>query len=382
MASVKLTKKQVASVVNDAVKNTLGDTASLLTEDLQGVIDMGVALSNANAYENFINNLLVATAKIIFVARPYSSKAPNVMRDNFEYGQLIQKIRGKLPTATANQSWQLVDGTSYDDNIFVADDVQTKIFKDSTTFEVRRSITNKQLNNAFTSAQELGNFVSMVTTLVENALTLQRDALIYMMIANMIGVTAHGANTIRYCNILTAYKTIYPSTTLTSTDCIYDADFLKFATGLIKEYQGSIENYSTLYNENGTEVHTPRDMQHLVLLEMFANNCATYLESDTFHNEFVKMPYHDTVTAWQGNIDNAFTSKSKVDITTAQGDAVTVTGVLGVLFDHDALGVTQDDPEVETKYIRSAQFTNYWYKQNTMYFNDLDENFIVFYVAD
>lgn len=382
MASVILTKKQVAQVVNTAVDNTLGENQSLVTEDLQGVVDTGVLLANANAYENFVNNLMVATAKVIFAARKYAGKFPSVLRDNFEYGQLIQKIRGKLPEAVDNQSWQLTDGTSYDDNIFVADDIQTKIFKDSTTFEIRRSITNDQIKNAFRSAQELGNFVSMVSTLVENALTLRMESLIKMLIANMAGETFHTANAVRSVNLLGEYKVIYPSTTLTTTDCLYDKDFLKFATARISEYQGSLENYSVLFNESGAEVFTPKNLQHLVLLSKFADNCKTYLESDTWHNEFVKMPYNETVDAWQGNPDNTLANKAKIDITTSAGNAVTITGVLGVLFDHDALGVTQDDPSVETKYIRSAQFTNYWYKKNTMYFNDFDENFVLFYMAD
>lgn len=382
MASVKLTKTQVADVINTSVKNTLGDSVTLLTEDLTGVVDMGVALANANAYENFVNNLLVATAKVIFVERVYTSKAPNVYRDNFEYGQLIQKIRGKLPKARANQSWQLTNNTSYDDNIFIADEIQTKIFKSSDVFEVRRSITNEQIKDAFRNAQELGNFVSMVGTLVKNALTLQMDALIMMMIRNFAGTVLNTNNSNRAVNLLAMYKTLYPTTTLTASTCIYDADFLKYATGIIKEYQDMLETYSVLFNETGTEVHTPKNLQHLVLLSKFADNCATYLESGTFHEEFVKLPYHDTVAFWQGNTDNTFATKSSIKITTADGVSVDKSGVIGVLFDHDALGVTKNSPSVETKYIRSAQFTNYWYKEHVMFFNDLDENFVVFYVAD
>lgn len=380
MALVKLSTKMVADLVNEATKQTLGEEA-ITTEDLTNVVDMGVAIQNANAYQNFVENLLVAVAKIYFVGRKYTSQAPDVYRDNFEYGQIIQKVRTRLDEAVDNQSWQLTDGTSYDDNVFIANDVEVKLFASSTAFEVRKSITNAQIKNAFHSAVEMGNFLSMILTHVENSLQVKMDSLIMMTICNFMGEVAHNNNAVRYINLLSAYNTL-KGTQLTAANCIYDQGFLKYATGVIKRTQKKMTRYSTLFNEEGFQTFTPKDMQHLVLLDEFADNCDTYLASDTWHNEFVALPYHQTVGAWQGlGTSNNFADTSKVNIKTSAGNTVTLTGVIGVLFDHDALGVTQDEPSVETKYIRSAQFTNYWYKKKTSYFNDLSQNFVVFYVA-
>ena len=161
MALLTLKPTQVAELTNDALKNTLGQETTLLTEDLQGVVDIGTSLANANAYKNFIENLMVATAKYIFRYRAYSAKAPNVLRDNYEYGQLIQKIRTKLPKTSENQSWNIQANASYDDNVYTPNEVEVKLFMQQITFEVRKSITNDQIKNAFTSATQLGNFVSM-----------------------------------------------------------------------------------------------------------------------------------------------------------------------------------------------------------------------------
>lgn len=382
MASVILTKTQIAETVNDALTNTLGGENDLLTEDLQGVVDAGTLLANANAYENFVNNLLVSTAKIVFVDRKYEGSYKTILRDNFEYGQIIEKIRTELFEVTTNQTWQIQDGASYDDNVVTIHDVQTKIFKDSTTFEIRNTVTKKQIMNAFTSAQKLGNFVSMIATYIDNSMNVAMENLTSMLISNMAGETYNTANSARAVNLLSEYKAIFTSSTLTASDCIYDKDFLKFATSRIAEYQNTLEKFSTLFNESGVQTFTPKSKQHLVLLSKFESNAKTYLESDTFHNEFVKMPFNETVDYWQGNPDNTLDKKAKIDITTSAGNSVTITGVLGVLFDHEALGVTQDELDVETKWIRSVQATNYWYKKNTMFFNDFDENFVLFYVAD
>lgn len=380
MALVKLTTKQVAELVNDASKQLFGESA-ITTEDLSNVVDMGKQIENASLYQNFIESLLVAVAKIYFVNRKYTSKAPDVYRDNFEYGQIIQKVRGKIDEAVDNQSWQLQDGASYDDNVFIANDVEVKLFASSTAFEIRKSVANEQIKNAFRSADELGKFMSMIVTYVENSLTAKMDSLVMMTICNFIGEVAHGNNGVRYVNLLSKYNTL-KGTQLTADKCIYDQGFLKFATGQIKKIQNKMERLTSLYNEEGFTTFTPKSLQHLVLLDEFVENCDTYLASDTFHNEFVALPYHQTVAQWQGaGTADDFASCSKIDIKTANNNTVTVTGVLGVLFDHDALGVTQDEPSIETKYVRSGQFTNYWYKKKTSYFNDLAENFVVFYVA-
>ena len=384
MAVVTLNKKQVAELVNGATKEILGES-TVVTEDLAGVVDMGIALANANAYKNFVENLLVKIAKTYFVDRKYKGKAPNVYRDNFEYGQIVEKVRTKLDEAVDNQSWEIVDGGSYDDNVYVANDVSVKLFMNNVAFEVRKSITNKQIKNAFTGASELGKFVSMVMTAVDNSLTVKLDRLIMMTINNAIAEVYNNRTSVPTAciNLLAGYKAIHSNSTLTASTCLYDKDFLIYAGATIREVQSDIANYSTLFNQTGTPVFTPANLQHLVLLEKFEANMSTFAQSSTFHDEFIKLPFHSTVNSWQGTgTDNSLASKGKIMVKTASGNTVTVTGVIGALFDHDALGVTQDDPSVETHYVKSAQFTNYWFKENTMYFNDLDENFVVFYVAD
>ena len=108
MSLVKLTVKQVATFVNGATQESLGETA-LLAEDLSNVVDIGVAVQNADLYENFTMGLLLRIGLDIHVNRPYKPSYPDIFRSNVEYGQLISKTRGVLDTAVDNQSWKLVD---------------------------------------------------------------------------------------------------------------------------------------------------------------------------------------------------------------------------------------------------------------------------------
>lgn len=381
-----LETKQVAELVNIATKNALGcpvDSPDLIQEDLTGVVDAGIKLADAHAYENFLYELGVAVSARIFVSRTYTSKAPNIMRTTFEYGQIIQKTRMELDDASPNQSYQLQNGVAYPTDIYEGGTVKTKIFKNRVTFEIRKSITEEQIKNAFSNAQELGNFTSMVFTMVQNSIQVKMDKLIMMTICNMIGQTMRENNETTSVNLLAEYKKIYPTSTLTAATCTYDKDFLKFASSEINLRTELLVNYAKIFNNGESQVHSPKDMQHVVLLSEVASRFATYLESDTFHNELVKLPFYETVNFWQGlGSTGKFKDTSKIDIKTNDGYVVQKSGIIGIIFDHDALAVTRISEKVNARYNESADFINYWFKNVMECINDFDENFVVFYVAD
>lgn len=385
MALITLQPKQVADLTNDALKNTLGEETTLLTENLEGVVDIGISLANANAYKNFIENLMVATAKYIFRFRKYKAKAPNVLRDNYEFGQLIQKIRTKLPNTSENQSWKIQPNASYDDNVYTPNEVEVKLFMDQITFEVRKSITNEQIKNAFTSAAQLGNFVSMQFGYVQNRLELDLENLTYMTINNymaeLIKLNTGGNAGKRVIPLLTLYKAQDPNadSTLTADQVLFDKGFLIYAAAKIKDFMNLMQRYNVSFNAEEFETFTPEDLQHVCLYSQFVDNMATYAESSTFHDEFIKLPEGFKVDYWQGIGSNSVADRTKISIEVASdGTKVEKSYIIGFIFDHDALGINHDQPSVETHYVKSAQFTNYWYKEKLGMFNDLSENGIVF----
>ena len=378
MALVKLTTKQVATLVNGATAEKLGETA-VLQEDLTNVIDMGVAIQNADLYENFTMGLLLKIGMEISVNRPYKSQMPDIFRTNTEFGQITAKMRGKLDDASDNQSWSLTNNTSYDDNVYVESTYETKLFAKNDAYEIRKSLPDEQIKGAFKSAGDLERFVSMVFTLVYNSIEVKREALVQMVINNFAGEIINENNAVRCVKLLTAYNTL-TSQTLTADQAIIDKGFLAYAGGVIRRYQKLLTKYSSLYNMNGEHNHTPLEMQHLVLLSEFIENCSTYLDSNTFHDEFVKLPYATEIPYWQGT-GTGLTDTRKIVIKTSAGHSVSQDNVLGVLFDHDALGIFEDKPTTRTKYINSAEFTNWWFKQKVAFFNDTNENFIVFLLA-
>lgn len=372
--------KQVAEFVNNATGEVLGENA-LLTEDLSNIVDVGEAIFNANAFDHYVKSLVNHIGKVIFVNRPYAGSVPSVLMDSWEYGSVLEKISSEMPLAVENQSWELVDGQSYDPHIFNAPKAEAKFFNKRTTFEIDRSITERQVRESFSSGSQLNSFISMLFNEIDKSLTVKTDALIMRTINNMIGETVNDANAARAVNLLTMYNTAY-SASLTPEAAIRTPAFIRYAAFIMNMYVDRLARISTLFNVGGKQRFTPKDLLHFVTLSEFTRAADVFLQSDVYHNEYTAIRNSEVVPYWQGSgTDYAFSSTSTINIKTASGATVKQSGILGVMFDRDALGVTNYDRRVTTSYNAKAEFTNYFYKQDAGYFNDLNENFVVFYVA-
>ena len=381
--------KQIATLINDITSEITGKT-NLVKEDLSNIVDVGKELFNATDVDNYVKSLVNRVGKTIFVNRKYSGKVPSVVMDSWEFGSVLQKISADLPQATENESWELENGTSYDPNIFYKPTVSAKFFNSKTTFEIPLSFTEKQVKESFNSSSELNAFISMLYNAVEKSMTVKIDSLVMRTINNMIANTFDGdASGIRAVNLLKEYNTVNGlsgASALTANKALTTPEFLRFASLKLALYADRLGTMSTLFNAGGKERFTPKDMLHIVLLSDFAEGAKIYLESDTFNKDLVKLPSAETVPYWQGSGKSySFADVSKINVQIAKGSTkkdVTLNGVIGVMFDRDALGVCNLDRRVTTNYNPKAEFFSNWYKFDAGYFNDLNENFVLFYVAD
>lgn len=393
--------KQIYTLINSVSGEVLGKT-DIVTEDLTGIVDLGKEVFNQNAVDNYVKSLVNHIGKVIFVNRPYAGKVPSVLMDAWEFGSVLEKISADVPEAEENDSWNLTDGTSYDQDVFHKPTVTAKFFNSKVTFEVPVSITERQVKESFSNAAQLNGFISMIYAAVEKSMTIKADALIMRTINNMIaetvladaqafGATAAGdmagadlasASTARCVNLLKLYNDkTGASTKLTAAKAITDPDFIRFASYVMGTYADRLQSISTVFNVGGKERFTPKDMLHVVLLSDFAKAAQTYLYSDTFNRGDVLLPQAETVPFWQGSGQNyEFASTGNINIKESGGKAVEISGVLGVMFDRDALGVCNLDRRVTTNYNAKAEFFNNYYKFDAGYFNDTNENFVVFFI--
>lgn len=392
--------KQIYTLINSVSGEVLGRT-DIVTEDLTGIVDLGTEVFNQNAVDNYVKSLVNHIGKVIFVNRPYAGKVPSVLMDAWEFGSVLEKISADVPEAEENDSWNLTDGASYDQDVFHKPTVSAKFFNSKVTFEVPVSITERQVKESFSNAAQLNGFISMIYAAVEKSMTIKADALIMRTINNMIAETVladavafggtagnltsadlSSASTARCVNLLKLYNDkTGASTPLTAAKAITDPDFIRFASYVMGTYADRLQSISTVFNVGGKERFTPKDMLHVVLLSDFAKAAQTYLYSDTFNRGDVLLPQAETVPFWQGSGQNyEFASTGHINVKESTGKAVEISGVLGVMFDRDALGVCNLDRRVTTNYNAKAEFFNNYYKFDAGYFNDTNENFVVFFI--
>lgn len=381
--------KQIYEIINSITSEELG-LESVLAEDLSNIVDIGNEVFSATDVDNYVKSLVNHIGKVIFVNRPYSGSVPSVLMDGWEFGSVLEKITAELPEATENESWELTDGASYDPNIFYKPEVSAKFFNKRVTFEIPMSFTERQVKESFSNAEQMNGFLSMLYTAVDKSMTVKIDSLVMRTINNMVGETIYadyaGASLssksgVKAVNLLKLYNTEY-SKSLTAAAAIYDADFIRYASYTMGVYASRLSKISTLFNIGGKDRFTPSDMLHVVMLSDFRKAANVFLQSDVFHNEFTSLPNSEEVPYWQGSgTSYAFSDISNIKITTSGEHSVDVSGVLCVMFDRDALGVTNLDRRVTTNYNPKAEFFSNWYKFDAGYFNDMNENFVVFFVA-
>ena len=388
--------KQIYAIVNSVSSEVLGKT-DIVKDDLTGIVDLGTEIFNQGAVDNYVKSLVNHIGKVVFVNRPYSGKVPSVLMDAWEFGSVMEKISADIPAAEENDTWNLTDGAEYKQDVFHKPVVTAKFFNSKVTFEVPVSITERQVKESFSSAEQLNGFLSMIYNAVDKSMTIKTDALIMRTINNMVGETLKAdaakftptgkalnygsASTVRCVNLLFLYNQAN-KTTLTAAEAILNPDFIRYASYQMGLYADRLQSISSLFNVGGKDRFTPKDALHVVLLSDFAKADQTFLYSDTRHVDQVLLPNAETVASWQGSgQDYGFAHTSAINIKTASGADVNISGVLGVMFDRDALGVCNTDKRVTTNYNAKAEFFNNWYKFDASYFNDTNENFVVFFVA-
>ena len=400
---------QLFTLINNVTKEILGETA-VVNEDLSNVVDIGKSIFDQTSVDNYVKKLVNHIGKVVFQNRAYAGGVPSVLMDAWEFGSVLQKVSMALPEATENESWKLVDGQEYKQDVFTAPKVEAKFYNSKVTFEIPMSFTELQVKESFSSREQLNGFVSMITTGVENSMTVKLDALIMRAINNMTGETlvagigsgTAGAKTLdfsktsgRAINLLKLYNDqAAAADKVTVANALTNYNFIKFATYTMGIVADRMSKISKLFNVGSKERFTPADMRRCVLLSDFSKAAVTYLQADIQSPEMVALPAHDPVPYWQGSgVNYALSSTGVIDIKTASGETVKVpaegagagkknAAILGVMFDRDAVGVANLDRRTTTAYNAKAEFYNNWYKMDAGYYNDLNENFVVFFIGE
>ena len=393
--------EQVAEIVNESAKQQLG-LDNVVEQDLSNLVTLAQTVDelNESGLDNFVHSLIDRIGVVKFRDRPYDGAAPSVYMDSFEYGSILQKIEAERPKANENESWRLEKGRVYEQDLYTPPTIIQRFFNDSTTYDIPMSFAERQVKSAFSSGDQLNGFFSMIENRIHDTVTINNDGLIELTINNMIGVTlldeyrqgsALGDLTaksgVKAVNLLKLYNDEFQKT-LTKEQARLDPNFIRYACFVMSLYEKRFLKMSTLFNIGGRERFTSKDKLHIVMLDEFKKAADVFLQSSTWHDEYTKLPAAETVPYWQGSglsYDFADTSKIAVKVKDIGNNntltSVEASGILCIMFDRDALGINNYNYRVRSHVNNRAEFTNHWYKVDARYFNDENENFVLFFMA-
>lgn len=383
---------QLHELVNTVTQEILGKE-TVVQEDLSNVVDIGKEIINTDNVDNYVKKLVNHIGKVVFKNRLYSGGAPSVLMDSWEYGSILEKVSADLPNATENSSYNLQNGVDYSPDIFYQPSVSAQFFNSKITFEIPLSFTERQVKESFSNANQLNGFISMLTTSVENAMTVKLDGLIMRTINNMIGETLKAdlakdgvldltGTGVKAVNLLKLYNDEYDKT-LTKDKALSDSDFIRYATYIIGLYSDRMSKISTLFNIGGKERFTSSEYLNTVLLSDFEKASNVFLKADLQNENMITLPKHETVPYWQSSgLTYSFDDVSSINVKTSTGAEINASGILGVMFDREAIGVANLDRRVTTNYNPKAEFYTNFYKFDAGYYNDLNENFVVFFMGN
>ena len=393
--------EQVAEIVNESAKQQLG-LDNVVEQDLSNLVTLAQTVDelNESGLDNFVHSLIDRIGVVKFRDRPYDGAAPSVYMDSFEYGSILQKIEAERPKANENESWRLEKGRVYEQDLYTPPTIIQRFFNDSTTYDIPMSFAERQVKSAFSSGDQLNGFFSMIENRIHDTVTINNDGLIELTINNMIGVTLldeyrtgstlgdlTAKSGVKAVNLLKLYNDEFQKT-LTKEQARLDPNFIRYACFVMSLYEKRFLKMSTLFNIGKRERFTSKDKLHIVMLDEFKKAADVFLQSSTWHDEYTKLPAAETVPYWQGSglsYDFADTSKIAVKVKDIGNNntltSVEASGILCIMFDRDALGINNYNYRVRSHVNNRAEFTNHWYKVDARYFNDENENFVVFFMA-
>ena len=370
---------QIYQLVNAVNQEAFGAQA-LSVKDTAGLVSLGntILSSNTNT-EAFLNTLVQRIGRTIISYRRYRSKLADMVRDDFEWGAILQKIRVHMPEAEADESYGLVDGQSVDHYKIAKPEVQQKFFVTRSPYQFHVTIQKVHLKEAFLSESSMGAFLGAVTGQVRNAMEVTLENLGRITLANMAAEVSNPSNPGlgRVYSLVSMYNQFaQPSEALTPDTAMFVPAFLAYAMQIINETIDGFQELGSYYNIDSIETFTPKEMIRVKVVSPFVRAAETVLQYRAFNEELVSIDSaYQKLAFWQ-NPDAPMSISIK---RASDGTEISMPNVIAMVHDRDALGMYREEEEVATTPINAAGlYYNTYYHAKQLWFNDLSENFVVF----
>ena len=357
---------QAATLLNETIVPNLLGEGTTISADLSNIVDLGTALADVTAedMQDYAKDLVVGVARNLFDSRAYRSETYGLMNDAREFGGVVQRVKVKLYSASNSPIWTLQNGTDYFDGTYYGADIDSKIYTKDTIFQVKNSIPVEKFKQSFTSADGVMSLIATIEQQVDNTITMELNGLAKTTLQQMIATSVANGQVI---HLLSDYNTLAGLTgddALTVDTCLYNAPFLRWCAMTIVRLRDFTQDMNKKYNDGSIETFTPADDLRVTLLSEFARSIEFNMEADTFHNDIVSVGEYNTINFWQNSSDDMLPTlgvTAEVKTNVGEADPVTVSGVVGTIFDRYTAGLTARLDKITAQYIANGDYTTYFH---------------------
>ena len=398
-----MTFEQISTVLVSLVKQATGQTVLTPTNTSEFVSVAQIALrADRDVVMNTLSNMI---GKTIFSTRPYSAKMTGLELDSFRWGAVMRKLSiadnewaddqayDYPVTYDATQTVPTGDGGTVDQWIIKKPNVLQTNFYGASVYSDHMTITEEQLESAFTSPDQLGSFISLIMTNLSDRWEQAQENLRRGLVSNAIGGIYHENDSNRVVKLLTEYNAL-TGLSLTANTVYQPANFKPFMQWVysrIAEISDKMTERSLMYQTviTGKPVmhHTPAQDQRVYLYAPARHQIDAMVLADTFHDSFLRYADVESVNFWQSigagssvTVTPAWTDSSGVlDIPSS---AVSVDNVFGLMFDRDFMGMTVlGQRMLSTPVNASGIYRNIWLHAKNRIFTDPTEKAVLLLLA-
>lgn len=388
-----------------AVNNmTIEDSYSLIASlHQQATGEVTVTPTNLSDFISVAQNTLLAgydvvlgaitqmVSDTIFSVRPYDRKFSGLLYDTKEYGGIIRKINFEDDDPESPSPYALTDGQSIDQYVVRKPKVLQTNYVGSDEWASHYTITRDQLKMAFESPEALGEFFTGLMTHFANQREQWLEEMARASLCNFIAGKKAMGGSYDVIHLLSEYNTL-TGQSFTGQQIRQPANFpafMKWVYGRVASLTDKMTERSELFQQVITNHrimrHTPLSDQRVYMLDEFLRIMSAEVLADTYHDNFLTYSDVESVGYWQ-SIDKPdrvsvtpvlIDSSGAIDV----GSAQTMTDVIGVVFDRNAIGYNIYEDSLDyTPWNARGLYTNLWAHTRIQYQNDFTEKGFVLVV--
>ena len=387
-------KLDVVKITQEAVAQTMGadymsEKGGIKEIESFRLPDIGEDVLNSGTVDQYVKSILTQLGKMYVDSKAYAAELPSLFIDSFEWGGYLERVYFKPQDLIQDEMYNLVDGNTYEDHKFYQPKASAKIFEEVKNIMTPISIVADQIKEAFQGWDQMNAFLSGIQNNVNNTLTLASEAYAHMLI--QCGIAVAEKNTQHSVHLLTeAISKKVLATGATAVEALESPEFLRFALKRIAQVKKNMKRYTVAFNNGQIPTFTNDADAKLALLTDFTTAAGFTARANTFNANELNIGDYDEVSCWQAfadtskaNFDYSTNSTIKIaaDSTNKLGigtEAVTITDVIGVLYDTRAMGISLTKSKVTSNYTAIADFWNEYHHKQVNYILDPNFNIVTF----